>query len=120
MLLAGAACAIYTNRPGEARDRLLRGMRLSPLEPRMQIFLSDLAVTAFDLGDAEQGLAYARKCVEANPAGHHVHRTLICCLVALGRIEEAREVARDMAARYPGETISRNLGQSPGPYVGTA
>ena len=110
VLLAGAASAIYMNRPGEARDRLLRGMRLSPLEPRMQIFLSDLAGAALDLGDAEQGLAYARKCVEANPGGHHVHGALIYCLVALGRIEEAREVARDMAARYPGETISRNLG----------
>jgi hypothetical protein len=50
----------------------------------MQIFLSDLASAALDLGDAEQGLAYARKCVEANPGGHHVHRVLICCLVALG------------------------------------
>ena len=38
VLLAGAASAIYMNRPGDSRDRLLRGMRLSPLEPRMQIF----------------------------------------------------------------------------------
>jgi adenylate cyclase len=110
VLLAGAASALYTNRPADSRDRLLRGMRLSPLEPRMQIFLSDLAGAALGLGDAEQGLAYARRCVEANPGGHQVHRPLIYCLVALGRIEEAREVARDMVARYPGETISRNLG----------
>ena len=45
----------------------------------------------------------------------HAHGALIYCLVALGRIEEAREVARDMAARYPGETISRNLGHFPAP-----
>jgi adenylate cyclase len=108
VLLAGAASAIYTNRPREARDRLLRGMRLSPLEPRMQIFLSDLAGVSCDLGDAEEGLAYARKCVEANPGGHHVFGVLIYCLVALGRIGEAREVAREMTARYPGETISHN------------
>ena len=81
----------------QARDQFERAIRLSPRDPEAFLFLAGIGIATTELGDVEGGLLYRRKAAALGfPEG-----ALLCNLVGLGRMEEARALARDLVAAVP-------------------
>jgi adenylate cyclase len=90
-----------------ARNEFVRAMRLSPRDPRLPSLLNGLGVAMTELGEVEQALQLIRESGATNPSTLHLSWThLIHCLVLLGRINEARTIARDLAATNSNYTIT--------------
>jgi TolB-like protein/class 3 adenylate cyclase len=89
-----------------ARDDFSRAMRLSPLDPERRFALIGLASASVELGEAEHALDLIRQGIAAGHGegfgrGHMLH-----CLVLLGRMEEAREVAGKILESSPGYSLA--------------
>ena len=60
------------------------------------------AQAAMDVGDAERGLADARKAQSMSQPGDAHADTFVCeALLALGRADEAAAIAQDISSRFP-------------------
>ena len=98
-----------------ARDQFSRAMRLSPLDPELYFFQAGLAFAlAFgEPADPGRGLDFAQQALIGRPNWRSALQPRIYCLLKLGRLDEARETARQLLATWPGETLSALRCRSP-------
>jgi transcriptional regulator with AAA-type ATPase domain/TolB-like protein/Tfp pilus assembly protein PilF len=95
--LSGATFC-YIGEPAVALDRVAYAMRLSPFDPMTFYFFSVAALAEWLRGRSEEALSWAQKARRENPRFTSNLRLLVACLAGLGRLEEAREVAREFLA----------------------
>ena len=67
------------------------GLRMSPLDPRIFIGQSGMAIAHFLAGRYEDGFLWAKIAVQQNPNFVGAHRILMACHAMAGRLEEARQ-----------------------------
>src|SRR5439155_17658749 len=87
---------IYAGYPKEAIPLVEKGIRLSPSDPRLFMWLPALAAAHYQLRDYEQAVDTGRRAWDLNrnwPAGL---RYVVAGLAQLGRIEEARVALTDL------------------------
>jgi adenylate cyclase len=78
-----------------------QGVRLSPLDERLYWHEGMLAQAHYLSGSFDEALEWAHSAVERNNAIRFNLRTLTATLVALGQLEEAREVGRQLLRVQP-------------------
>jgi adenylate cyclase len=85
----------YMGRPDEALERVNRGLRLSPNDPRVFLWIPALAGAHFLAGRYEQAIEAGRYGLAIKPDYLHSLRYVVAALGQLGRAAEATaEVAR--------------------------
>ena len=77
------------------------GLRLSPLDPHASFYQTALTLAHYTNGTYEEAVGLGRHTLAMSPRFTANMRPLIGSLVALGRTEEARDVARQMLAVAP-------------------
>jgi adenylate cyclase len=80
----------YTCRPEEAVALEERGIRLSPSDPRLFMWLPGLAGAHYQLGHYAEAVEFGRRSWSLNRNWPHGLRYVVAGLAQLGRIEEAR------------------------------
>ena len=81
-------------------------MRLSPLDPEKGIALSGIGMSYLMLQQFEDALSWGEQALREMPGYGSSHRVVICALVGLGRLEEARAAARRLMEAFPTYTVS--------------
>ena len=109
---------LYNGRPEETIEQAEKGIRLSPNDPRMFIWLPALAGGHYLLGQYEEAVAAGRRSWSLNrnwPAGL---RYVVAGLAQLGRIEEAQTALAELRLLNPSfafvEKNFRRLYNDPG------
>src|SRR5438105_1827796 len=93
---------LYNGRPGDAIELAEKGIRLSPTDPRMFIWLPALAGAHYQLRNYEQAVEIGRRTWALNrnwPAGL---RYVVAGLGQLGRAAEAQPAIADLQTLDPG------------------
>ncbi len=93
--------AAYVGDAATAIGRAEWGLRLSPIDLRAFFYLSFLGIAHYAAGNFAEALVWAGRTRALNPAFHANLRVLAATLVALGRLEEAREVGAALLAEQP-------------------
>ena len=91
----------YIGDGATAVQRGEQGVRLSPLDARIFWHEGLLAQAHYVNGNYEEALAWVRTAVGRNESIRFTLRTLIATLVALGKVEEATHVARQLLQLQP-------------------
>jgi adenylate cyclase len=97
----------YTGHPEETIPLVEKGIRLSPSDPRLFMWLPALAVAHYQLGHYEQAVVVGRRSWTLNrnwPLGL-IHAT--AGLAQLGRIEEAQAALADLKGLDPNLSFVR-------------
>jgi adenylate cyclase len=87
----------------EAEELFRRAIRLSPVDPQMSHLLQGLAIACLRSGKFEEAMAASERASRTRPAAQ---RALLLSLVALGRLSEAKDLARRMRESPVNTTIS--------------
>ena len=96
----------HCGRPLVAIDHFHRALRLSPVDPEKGIALSGIGMSYLMLGRFAEALAWGESALREMPNYGSSHRVLICALVGLGRIEEARAAADRLMTEFPTYSLS--------------
>ena len=96
----------HASRPLVAIEHFHRAMRLSPLDPEKGIALSGIGMSYLMLQQFEDALSWGEQALREMPGYGSSHRVVICALVGLGRLEEARAAARRLMEAFPTYTVS--------------
>jgi tetratricopeptide (TPR) repeat protein len=91
----------YIGQGGTAIDRAQRALSLSPLEPYAYFYRTTLTLAHYFNGTYEDSVFWGRKSMAAAPRFTANMRPLIASLVALGRLDEAREVSAALIKQDP-------------------
>jgi pentatricopeptide repeat protein len=99
---------LFSGRASEAVPPLEFGLRLSPYDPQSFVWLNLLALARLFAGRADVALQAALQACQVRPNWWTTMEVLICCYAALGRWDEARRCAREMAtvAKQPGDVLA--------------
>lgn len=99
---------LFSGQAGEAVAPLQRGLRLSPYDPQNFVWFNVLALAHLFSGQAEAGLEAATRAQQVRPKWWTTLEVLICCYAALGKWNEARNCAQEMAtvAKQPGDVFA--------------
>src|SRR5262245_5065834 len=99
---------LFSGRASEAIAPLEYGLRLSPYDPQNFVWFNILALARFFSGRAEAGLEAAARALQVRPNWSTSLEVLVCCYAALGKWDEARRCARQMASvtRQPGDVLA--------------
>jgi adenylate cyclase len=91
-----------------ARDHFTRAIRLSPLDPLLDISQGGLAgaLSSGEPAEPEQALDLLDKVLQRAPRSFPALQERIQALVMTGRITEAKEAARTLMSFYPETSIS--------------
>ena len=82
---------IFLGDEDAAIEQFQIGLRLSPLDPRIFMAQTGMAVAHFLAGRYEDGFLWAKSAVQQNPDYAGAHRALMACHAMAGRVEEARQ-----------------------------
>src|SRR5215475_1833195 len=106
---------LFSGRASEAIAPLEYGLRLSPYDPQNFVWFNILALARFFSGRAEAGLEAAARALQVRPNWSTSLEVLVCCYAALGKWDEARRCARQMASvtRQPGDVLARLKAHNP-------
>jgi adenylate cyclase len=96
----------YTGNGHAAIERAEKGLRLSPIDKQSFFYLLFLTLAHYVNGTFEESIIWGRKSMSLNPRLCSNHRWLIGSLVALGRIEEAQEIAQALLNVQPHFRVS--------------
>ena len=96
----------HASRPLVAIEHFHRAMRLSPLDPEKGIALSGIGMSYLMLRAFEDALSWGEQALREMPGYGSSHRVVICALVGLGRLDEARAAARRLMEAFPTYTLS--------------
>ena len=115
--LAEAHCLIgvaklFIGRGAETEGHIQEALRLSPRDTGAFRWMHYLGVTKLILGADAEGVAWLRRCLEANRNYPIAHFQLAAALALLGSLEEARAAVRAGLALDPTFTIHRMQGGS--------
>lgn len=95
----------YCGMPDEAIPLANQAIRLSPVA---QTFIPEVLATAHYLrGDLEQAIETANATLAQAPDNANARLVLVAALVETGRLDAAREAARDVPSVDPGFTLER-------------
>jgi adenylate cyclase len=109
----------YLGQGREAIRDFERSIRLSPREITLFRMQSGLAFAHLFLEEFEEAVRWGRRALDGNPNYTPTYRVLACALAHLGRIDEARGVARrllDLVPSFTAElekTLFRQSGRLP-------
>jgi adenylate cyclase len=104
---------VWVGKFAAAEQSLRRAMRLSPLDLEMCQMLYMLAQTYTRVGRFEEGLSTALTAIRERPSFTQSYAAAARCLVALGRVDEAREFVARLLQISPGFTIEKFARVSP-------
>jgi tetratricopeptide (TPR) repeat protein len=91
----------------QAIKRATYALSLSPLDPFAYFYQTVLNLAHYVNGTFEEAVLWGRKARAASPRFKANLRMLAASLVALDRIEEAREVAGELLRLEPGFSVER-------------
>ena len=99
---------LFNGRPSDAIAPLEYGLRLSPYDPQNFVWFNILALARLFSGRAEAGLEAAARALQGRPNWWTSLEVLVCCYAALGKLDEARRCAQQMAnvTRQPGDVLA--------------
>ena len=89
-------CNLYAERREEAIERAEKGIRLSPSDPRMFIWLPALAEAHYQMRHYEEAVEAGRRSWSLNRNWPHGLRYVVAGLAQLGRIEEAQAALAEL------------------------
>lgn len=98
----------------DAVDEFAKAIRLSPFDQWLNTYSLGMVFALLTSDRLEEGLRWARKCIQENPRWGAAHRYLVGALSLTGRDAEARAAARAYMALEPAYTV-RHLAEM-GPY----
>jgi adenylate cyclase len=104
-----AATLSYVGRGQQALRHLEHGLRLSPFDPEIYYWYNLRAWANYSLGAYKEALSWARMSAAENPRFTANFRVMAATLVALNRLDEAREAANRMLALEPDFEFDRYL-----------
>jgi adenylate cyclase len=84
-----------------AIKRAEHGLRLSPLDPHASFYQTALTLAHYTNATYEEAIRWGRRTLAISPRFTANMRPLIASLVAVGRTDQAQEVARQMLAVAP-------------------
>jgi len=97
----GLSGMLASERPDEAIRIMEKGIRLSPRDPQMHLFLHQLAVAHFMAGNDEEAVRWDRESLRLRADQPHVYRVLAAACGRLGRKAEALEAIGRMLQLAP-------------------
>jgi TolB-like protein len=106
---------LFSGRAGEAIPPLEYGLRLSPYDPQNFVWLNVLALARLFSGRTEAALEAAEHALQVRPNWCTSLEVLVCCYAALGKWDDARRCAQDMASlkRQPGDVLAALKANNP-------
>jgi TolB-like protein len=113
-LVSGMAL-LFSGRASEAILPLEYGLRLSPYDPQNFVWFNILALARLFSGRAEAGLEAAARALQVRPNWWTSLEVLVCCYAALGKWDEARRCAQQMASvtKQPGDVLAPLKARNP-------
>jgi adenylate cyclase len=102
-----SASLSYLGRGAEALESAQRGFRLSPHGPHRYYFQFFVGLAQYVVRNEAEAARWARLSLRDSPGFTSAHRLLTAALVALGKLEEARAVARQMMVCEPEFRLSK-------------
>jgi TolB-like protein len=107
---------LFNGRAAEAIAPLEYGLRLSPYDPQNFVWFNVLALARLFSGRAEAGLEAAARALQVRPNWWTSLEVLVCCYAALGKWDEARRCAQQMASvtKQPGDVLAPLKTHNPG------
>ena len=96
----------YAGQYEEAILSFERGIRLSPLDPRLNLSLAGIGYALIELRRFDEAVAVSKKALRQNSSDGIAYRGLAAALAHLGRDAEAREAAARFLSVDPTFTIS--------------
>jgi adenylate cyclase len=97
-----SASLSYLGRGPEALSAAMRGFQLWPHGPQRYYFTFFVGLAHYASGEYAQAERWTRQSVSDNPGFTSAHKALMASLVALGRMDEAREIVDLMMGLEPG------------------
>ena len=96
----------HSSRPLVAIEHFHRAMRLSPLDPEKGIVMSGIGMSYLMLKRHNEALGWGEQALREMPGYGSSFRVVICALVGLGRMDEARAAARRLMETFPTFSVS--------------
>ena len=96
-----SATLSYTGRGKEAREHAEYALSLSPLDTCIYSFYVFAALACYCQRDFPQAVTYARQAADLNSNYSSIYKILAFSLVAVGAINEAREIALELRRLEP-------------------
>jgi adenylate cyclase len=91
----------YIGNGDEALSHAEHALRLSPFDHGISYYYSALAIAHYANGSFEEAAKWSRMSFDENPAYTSNLRYLVATLIALDRVDEAKEAARELLRREP-------------------
>jgi pentatricopeptide repeat protein len=106
---------LFSGRASEAIGPLEYGLRLSPYDPQNFVWFNLLALACLFSGRTKTGLEAATRALQVRPNWWTSFEVVICCYVALGKWDEARRCAQQMASvmKLPGDVLAPLKSRNP-------
>jgi TolB-like protein len=113
-LVLGTA-RLFSGRAEDAVPPLERGLTLNPYDPQNFVWYDLLALARLFSGQADLALQSAFKALQIRPLWRPILETICCCQVALGRLEEARQIIGEMRAleKPAGDVLAPLMARNP-------
>ena len=102
---------LHCGHPLDAITKVKTAIRAAPVYASWWVEI--LASAYRDSGDFERAIAAAREAVRTNPGGTNGYLILICALVAINRLPEARENAARLLSQDTQFSVARFIESSP-------
>ena len=103
----------HSSRPLVAIEHFHKAMRLSPIDPEKGIALSGIGMSYLMLERYEDALRWGEEALREMPGYGSSHRVVICALVGLKRLDEARVAASRLMEAFPTYTLSLQIQINP-------
>jgi adenylate cyclase len=104
----------YVGNPDRAIEHFQRSMRLSPLDPMHFNALAGIGAAHFAKGAYDEAARWLEHALREKPSATWVYRILTATYGNAGRLEEARQAAARFLEAFPGMTVTKAIGATPG------
>ena len=101
----GSALAL-DGQSDSAIEHLLQAIKMSPHDPQMFFFNTNLAIAHYLAGRCQESIAFGRKAVQQRAGFSGGHRIYVASLAEAGQIEEARTALQQLKALQPDISLS--------------
>ncbi len=105
--MASGRVECFRNRPDAAIEAFRRAMRLSPLDPQTYQFIGGIAWAHLLAGRYVDAVEWADRSLAENPRYTAMFRYKLVACAHLDRIDEVRELLRQLLSLEPALTIAR-------------
>jgi TolB-like protein len=97
--------------PEEAVRSFERGIRMSPIDPRLHVSLTGMGMAFIELRRFDEAIVAGKNAQRQNPSYSSAYLCLASALAHLGRDAEAREAATRLLELDPAFTTSTRIGR---------